>query len=251
MRILNTLLCLAALLLAASEPAGATTFTVNPTRITLSRTARSTLLTVRNEGDTPVRIQVTAHAWSQRLGGEMQLDDTTDLIVFPTLFALAPGGERKVRVAGAVAAGPAEKTYRVFVQELPPEAGAEGGVAGVRMLTRMGIPVFIQPDEPSARAGLRGLVLADGRFAFRVENLGNVHFLPADVRVIGSSEAGERIGARSTHGWYILAGGARGFELPLDDWADCQRVRRLTVEVEVSGIVLEESLQTPQGVCPG
>ena len=239
----------AAALLACALPVHASTFTVNPTRIMLSAATPSALLTVTNGGSTPVRLQIKWHGWSQSPLGEMTLTATDDLIVFPTLFSLGPGEQRTVRIARATTPATLEKTYRVFVEELPPVSDGDG-TAGIRMLTRMGIPVFIQPARPVARAGLRALTLDSGRFSFRLENLGTVHFLPTEVQVHGYSGAGHPVLTRTAQGWYVLAGGLRAFDLTFDG-PECADVRRLSVEVTVGDSVLSEQLQTPGGVCPG
>lgn len=240
----------AAALLVCALPAHASTFTVNPTRVTLSEATSSALLTVKNAGDEPVRVQVTFKAWTQSPLGEMQLAPTSDLIVFPTLFELQPGTERTVRVARATPPGTIEKTYRVFVEELPPVSEDGSARPGIRMLTRMGIPVFIQPARPVARAALKALALDGGRLSFTLENLGNVHFMPGEVTVQGYAADGRPLLIRTTQGWYVLAGGTRRFEVTFDAPA-CTDVRRLGVEVKIGDSVVSGQLQTAGGVCSG
>src|SRR3954469_13224162 len=105
---------------ALARPAGAASFSVDPTLITLSPRASSTLLVVRNESPQPVRLQVSAVAWSQGLEGDMQVQPTEDLVFFPSLFTLEPGQDRKVRVGTTANFGAAEKSYRLFLEQLPP-----------------------------------------------------------------------------------------------------------------------------------
>ena len=106
--------------LALSQAAAAATFTVNPTQVFLNRTTRSALVTIKNETDKPVRFQLTMMAWTQDPGGQMQLAPTSDVVFFPSLLTLNGREERRVRVGAEVPAGPVEKTYRLFIEELPP-----------------------------------------------------------------------------------------------------------------------------------
>ena len=83
---------------AVARPAGAATFSVDPTLITLSPRASSTLLVVRNESPQPVRLQVSAVAWSQGLDGDMQVQPTEVFRVLPVaLHARARPGLQGAR----------------------------------------------------------------------------------------------------------------------------------------------------------
>src|SRR5206468_4339846 len=134
---LGLLLCLAA-------RASATSFTVTPIQVVLATSTSSTLLTVANQSADTLRLEVSAFAWDQAPDGEMQLTATEDVLFFPSLLTLGPGERRNVRVGAATAAAASEKTYRIFVEELPPPEGGSTAPkkSGVRILTRMGIPVF-------------------------------------------------------------------------------------------------------------
>jgi fimbrial chaperone protein len=243
-------LALAAGLAVAGQPspARAASFSVDPTLIQLSPRASSTLLVVRNESAEPVRLQLSAFAWAQSVAGEMQLEPTEDLVFFPTLFTLGARQERKVRVGTTAAYGNVEKSYRLFVEELPPEEKAAGSQSGVRMLTRMGIPVFLLPSASRAGAGLSGVALSGGTVAFTLENTGTVHLLPDAVRVVGSASTGETVIDRQLQGWYVLAGTARRFTLTVPS-PECSRVRSMAFEVQVAGTLLKERLETPKGTC--
>ena len=229
--------------------AGAATYTVNPTRVYLNASAASALMTLKNESDTPLRMQLRAQKWAQSRTGEMQLSPTGDLIVFPTLVTLAPGEERKVRVAASVPFAAIEQSYRLYVEELPPSAKPEAAGSSVRILTRMGIPVFLQPSRPAATATLQGVGLEDGKLAFELTNTGNTHYIPDQISVRGFTASGQPAGDWPVSGWYVLAGGSRLFSIPLERPA-CERVRNLLVEVRIGETVLKSPLTTPGGACP-
>ena len=239
-------LALAAMFLHATpETVPAATFTVNPIQVFLSRRAASALLTLRNESPDTLRFELTVFAWSQAPSGEMKLEPTRDIVLFPSLLTLKPSEERRVRVGHVTVPGAREKTYRVFVKEMPPIDGTSAG--GVRVLTNMGIPVFVRPDKEVATASLEALRQHDGRLEFVLANTGTVHVVPQRIRVRGLAGTSQ-VFEQPLPGWYVLASSRRDFSVavPADT---CRRLTTLTVHVEFGSASLEESLHTPGGAC--
>ena len=228
--------------------ADAARFTINPTRLMLSARSTSALLTIQNDGPTPIRLQVTTHTWAQSPAGQMELGLTEDVVVFPTLLTLQAGERRKVRVAVMAAAGDVERTYRVFLEELPPVAPPGSQGVAVQMLTRVGIPVFLQPAKVTNRAVLGPATFEGGGLKFRVDNVGTTHFVPDAIHVQGLTATGETVVDKSVDGWYILAGDQREYDLQLGS-ADCGRVRSILLQVRVGDAALERRLNTPAGTC--
>ena len=224
--------------------ARAASLSVNPTRIRLSTRTPSSLLTVKNEGQTATRVQITAHAWSQRLDGEMDLKPTTDIVFFPSLLTLEPGQARTIRIGTTAAIGAAERTYRIFVEELPP---LDRQTNGVRVLTKMGIPIFMKPPKEVASATLNNLGQKSGKLFFTLTNDGTVHFVPNEIRVRGFAGSAAAVDNR-LEGWYILAGGRRDYDMAFPA-AECSRITSVTVDVQFGSESLQERLQTPNGVC--
>ena len=239
-------LYLASVCLSAAMPAAAATYSVTPTRVVLTARTASTLLTITNDSAETLRLQVSVHAWQQSPAGEMQLTATEDVIAFPALFSLAAGESRKVRVAQTAGAGALEKSYRIYVEELAQTASVEQ--TAVRMLTRLGIPVFVQPERPRARAELREVGIRGGRLAFTLANTGNVFFIPDAVQVRAFTASGAAVEDQAPPAWYVLAGGSRAFAITYAPPA-CQRIRRVLVEVRVGEVLLKSPLEVPDGIC--
>jgi len=205
------------------------------------------MLAVRNESPQAVTLQVSAFAWAQSAEGEMQLQPTEDIVFFPALLTLQPGEQRRIRVGTTAAlGGTVERSYRLFIEELPPERRSDTTVVAV--LTKMGIPIFLQPSTAKAQAGVRNLAISSGAFSFHLENTGSVHFVPSAVRVVGASATGETVFDRNLQSWYVLAGGTRVFTVPTPE-PECSRLRSLAVEVHVGDSVVKERLETPRGTC--
>ena len=203
---------------------------VNPVVILLSPAARSALVTVRNAGAEPVRFEVQVRAWDQSPAGEMLLSPTEDIVAFPPILTLAPGEERNLRIAATTPFGAVEKTYRVFVQELPPER--PDAQPQVRVLSRIGLPVFLAAARPVARAEVDDLAVRGGKVSFRLRNTGTAHVRPSSVELMATGDGGAPLLQRSLDAWYVLAGGERRYEVELPA-ATCPRVREVSVTVDL------------------
>lgn len=197
--------------------ASAATFSVNPVRVYLNESSGSALVALRNESDRPLRFQISAFEWSQAADGEIELNDTSDIVTFPALLVLGAGEERNVRI-GNVNRAPVdrERTYRVFFEELPsndaqPEAGSQ-----IRILTKMGVPVFVQPRSRKATPKIGDVALDDKAVKFVVNNEGNTHFVTTGVRVDAIDSDGNSLYEKRVEGWYMLAGSTREYVLPFD-----------------------------------
>ncbi|HZM59820.1 MAG TPA: fimbria/pilus periplasmic chaperone [Vicinamibacterales bacterium] len=223
--------------------ASAATFTVDPTQIFLRNRTGSVLLTLHNQSADSLSFQLSVFAWTQSSTGEMQLQPTQDIVFFPPLLTLKPSETRRVRVGTATTFDAKEKSYRIFVEELPPTDAPKG----VRVLTKMGIPIFLRPVKEVATASLTDLRQQNGQLKFTLSNEGTVHFVPRNIKVrglAGSKTAFER----ELEGWYLLAGGRRDFETALPKDA-CAQVTSIIVDVQFESNQVQERLQTPTGAC--
>jgi len=221
-----------------------------PTQVQLSARAPSGLLTIQNLGDEPLRFQLSLVAWEQTPTGEHRFAPTQDVVCFPPLLSLEPGEKRPIRIGATAAVGAVEKTYRVFIEQLPPLRSPEksGAESQVRVLTRLGVPIFLAPVKPMAGRGIELADVAPGRISLVVKNKGNVHFQFRKVRLIALGTAGEQVFERELPGAYVLAGGSRVYPLEVDA-ANCPKVARLEVEVTTEKDSFGERLDFPPGVC--
>lgn len=221
-----------AALLAGAGHAHAARFQVHPTRVDLAGDHHVGSVTVTNRSTGTVRFQVTAMAWSEGEDGTTGLVATDDVVVYPSLFSLPAGASRAVRVTTATPPGSREVSYRIFVEELPPPRTGGGGAPGrVTMLTRMAIPVFLPPTRDHVAGAVTAAVSADA-IDLRLVNRGSVHVRVKAVRVIAEG-AGGVVFDRSQAGWYLLAGGARRYRLPLAA-GERARIQRVRVEAITS-----------------
>jgi fimbrial chaperone protein len=236
-------------LLGFSGKADASAFTVNPIKITLSGKDKSALLSVKNESSEELRFKVAVQEWKQSPQGEMQLKNTKDIVVFPALLTLAPKEERKLRIGSTVPAGSVEKTYRVFVEELPGlRAQQTANKSEVKVLTKMGIPIFIRPAKPVVSGTVEAIGLAKGKLGFTVKNAGNVYFLVQSAKVKALDGAGATTFEKSVEGWYLLAGGTRVWEIDFPKDA-CAKSKSLTIDVQSDETKFSGRMEVAASAC--
>ncbi|MBI3073053.1 MAG: molecular chaperone [Deltaproteobacteria bacterium] len=228
--------------------ARAGTLSVEPIKIALTPDTPNSFLTVSNDSDAPMRVQVTMFEWGHDADGKMLLAPTKDIIYFPPLFALKVGEKRRVRLGSATTFGEKEKTYRLFVEELPAVAKKEEKTIGVKVLMRLGIPIFLPPAKPNSSVQVGAAALRGGKLAFEVRNAGNVHVVLGDVEVEAFDAKGTKLVAHKWNGWYLLAAMVRRFEneVPADV---CPLVTSVKIRAETGPGKFIESAVTVSGGC--
>jgi fimbrial chaperone protein len=232
-RFSSALILILGLALVPAGDVSASAFTVTPVRVTFDRPGSSTLLTLKNESRETLRFQVTAFAWDQSPEGEMILEPTREVLFFPALVSLEPGASRKIRVGLDTPVGSSEKTYRIFVEELPPleRPGDDSAGTQVKILTKMGIPIFVSPAKRIFDAAVENLSVEEGTLRFDIVNRGNVQFTAQSIGIIGLDESGEPVFEKQQGGWYVLASGMRRYQHELTS-EECAGVRSIVVEVQ-------------------
>lgn len=168
---------IAASLLSAVALAGtaaASSLGVAPVRVELSSATNTAALTVRNQGDSPIVVQVRPTAWSQR-DEQDQLDDTHELLATPPLFTVPAKGQQVVRIAlQRKADASRELAYRLVLSEVPPEAGADA--TAVRIALRLTLPVFVAAQVRALPdLSWQHTWLPDGTLQIQAQNHGTAH----------------------------------------------------------------------------
>jgi fimbrial chaperone protein len=245
-RLMAAALCVASV---SASPAMRASFTVSPTQVFLTPLATSALLTLRNESGDSLRFQITAFTWDQTASGEMQLTPTDDVVFFPRLVELAAHEERKVKVGTTATFGTVERTYRIFVEELPALKGAEPvSGTGVQMRTRMGIPVFLRPAQATAGGALSDPATTKGTVTVRLDNRGTVHLVADSVQLRGQSANGAVVFTKTLNGWYILAGKSQAFDFALTP-AECKATVTMVAEAKAGDSTLHSQATLDQAGC--
>ena len=220
----------AAAALAAAGSAVAAQFSVNPTRVHLERERAVETVVLGNAQQQPLSFEVEVKRWTMAADGRWQLQPSDELVVHPLVFTVPPGGQARLRVGTLSTDAAGERAYRIELQQLPGE-GAESGVQ-VELLTRVSVPVFVQPPGAEARPALSEPVLADGGLRLQLVNSGN-HYLPpqqARLRLLDADgrpqhEAEVEVG-------YVLAGARLPLTVPAVPAAACARTTQVELQLQ-------------------
>lgn len=203
---------LASALLAAAAiatPAWAGSLRIMPIRVEVAPDARFCSLTVTNDEDAPVSVQVRGYRWTKDANGADVLAEDAGFQINPTILTFGPKQERLVR-CGMPAPGKAggEETWRLVLDELPRPGPSLGGI---RTLLRISVPVFRTPAEVRADLVWSLGTDPDGKPALVIENLGGRHaqILSLDLEGRGPSRTVKQ-------SVYVLAGGRAIVPLPSD-----------------------------------
>jgi fimbrial chaperone protein len=222
---------------------------VAPVRIHLDRQARSSVVTVVNEGEDTIHLQGKAMEWSQDPEGKDVFQETGDLIFFPRILMLKKGEQKIIRTGIRVPATSREKTYRLFIEEIPQPKKDTSGATQLTVAIRFGIPVFVKPLKEEPAAELTSLKLTKGNLSAVVGNTGNVHFRITEIAVKGKNGKGEETFSEKLNGWYLLAGAARFYSTPIPA-GKCASTEQLDITVSTdTKITLNRQLNVDKTQC--
>ncbi len=191
------LLVLAFMALLSVPAVEAGQFNVSPVKVTLPARAKSTSVTVTNNGRKPLALRIRLYAWDKQDGAD-RLRPAEDLVVTPPILKLEPGRKQIVRIGrpAEIPLPAVEQAYRLVVTELPLPGEEQGQSAlALRSLLEISVPLFVPPAKPDK--SLRWALLTgpqSGQYAVAVDNAGTVHgkltrlrLLDADGQLLGES----------------------------------------------------------------
>lgn len=234
----------------APVTASAGEFDVKPIRIFLSKDATSGILTVQNEANVPLRLQIAGVTWKNGEDGQPRLGETDDLIVFPTLVTIMPLEQRNIRVGFRGSPQGSEQAYRISLDELPSLESQldRSKSSGLQVRTRITVPVFFAPASERRDAQISQLALRRGSIHAVFGNTGNVHAIVDSARVVAKDAAGAKIFDESVKGWYVLAGETRDFQVR-PSRSVCARIKTLSVTVRSDAGTYSRSQTVAPGSC--
>jgi fimbrial chaperone protein len=201
------------LLIALSVPqAFAADFQVQPTTLDLSGSVKSGVFSVINNGNEKIDFQVSVQEWNQDEKGKDVLADTKDIVFFPKVMTVEPNAQRAVRIGFKAPLSTKEKTYRLFVTEIPTpkktqDVKVDGKIkAGLTIAFRFSMPIFVKPAKPQEIYVIDKIEMSKGAVKAIVKNTGNVHAKLRAIKFIGKAADGKELYSKEVAGWYILQG---------------------------------------------
>ena len=184
---------------------------IDPVRVELSPEQQTAAITIKNGSDQPTSIQIQAVEWSQIQGKDVY-KPTKELLASPPIVTIAPKGEQIIRVALRRQADASnELTYRISLQELPPQPAP--GFMGVQVALRVSLPVFVQSQKGKAmpKAVWNISRMPDNKLKVSVRNNGNAHiqisdfalYVPGVAQAITDESGSSYVLAGQMHEWVL------------------------------------------------
>ena len=199
-----------ALVMQLALPAHGAAWGVGPLRVDLDRGSKSGIVNISNDDTLRLNFEIRLMRWTQDAAGADRYEPSDDLVYFPRAATLEPQEKRVVRVGSRGEPPAIERTYRLFIEEMPDPASLNQPGIGVAVKGRFAIPVFVAPAQGEARGELVDATVEKGELRVRLRNSGNRHF-KIDTFTLRAADGF----AKEGNGWYVLAGATRAFVLPL------------------------------------
>ena len=202
--------------LCTAVPARAASLQVQPAMVDVAAPGAAATITLRNDGQAPINVQVRVFRWTQ-VDGEERLEPTDDVVASPPEVMLPPQVDyvaRIVRVVKQPVVG--EETYRLLVDELPDSAQLRTNT--IRLLVRHSIPVFFAAQDRAPPSITWSISKQGQQLILSARNEGDAHLRLSALSLrdrggktisFGRGLVGYALG-RSTMRWTV-PGGVHGF----------------------------------------
>lgn len=221
--------CVCLLALCAAGLAGAAQFSLNHTRVHLHRGHAVETLVLGNEEAQPLSFEVEIKRWRQGPEGRWELSPSDALVVHPLILTVPAGGQARLRIGTLSPSVAAEEAYRVELQQLPATSADEA--VQIRMLTRISVPVFVQPPAAKPELALTGVALEAAGVRLDLRNGGSGYQAPGDATLRVFDAAGQRLHESRLAVGYALAGAHLRLTAPIPA-AACARAARIELALD-------------------
>jgi len=249
LRFARAVLCAASAFLVLSPAAAHCGWRVSPARVFLDPGVKSSVVTVANEGDEKVNLQGKAVEWSQDREGNDVYQDTGDLVFFPRMLLLGKGEQKIIRAGMKIPAGNREKTYRLFLEEIPQARKSTGDTAQLTVAVKFGVPFFVKPLKEELKGELVSAALAKGIVRATVKNGGNTHFRISSISLRGTDAQGAETFTSKVDGWYLLADAVRSYSVPVPE-GKCAGTAQIEIVVSTdAAVTLKRQLNVEKAQC--
>jgi fimbrial chaperone protein len=230
--------------------AAAANFNIKPVKVFLDSRNRIEKLTLKNDSDDVLNLQLKSYLWTQDQKNQDVYQETKDLIIFPKIITLKKAEEKIVRIGTNQIPGAVEKSYRIYVKELPSAEKEESQGSTIRMLLKIGVPVFISPITKNPGGSMEMTKLQGGNMEFKVTNKGNLHFIVTDIKVKGTNDIGKDLFSTKLGGWYLLNGSSKSYQTALPDEV-CRNITRLDINVRtnIPELTFKENVPVEKVMC--
>lgn len=229
-------------------------FQIQPTMLELSGGVKSGAFSVINNGNESINFQVSVKQWTQDAVGKDVYEDTNDIVFFPKIMTTGPNEQRAIRIGLKAPLSVNEKTYRLFVEEIPsPKKKAEmqekGGInAGITIAFRFATPIFVKPLKQREAAVVEKMELSKGVVRATIKNTGNVHIKLLSLTFRGKAADGKELFSKEVAGWYILHDLSVPYEAAVPKEA-CEGLATIEVSAKTENLTISGAMNVKKGMC--
>lgn len=226
----------------AVPPACAGEFGVTPLRVDLDNTSRNGVITVNNDGDKPLRVNMKLMKWMQSASGEESYADSDTLLFFPRTMTIDPMDKRVVRIGLKLPTSgeKPEQAFRLFVEEAPPD-DTDPKKNQVQFRFRFAIPVFVAPSERNVDIKLESLTVDKSKLRAVVVNNGTETVRFDNLRISADPDW-----EQSSGGQYHMPATRRRYDLDIPA-TECRGGRKLKLVLKSEKATLEREITlTPE-----
>jgi fimbrial chaperone protein len=184
--------------------ASAAQFSLSLTRIHLGASHPVETVVLANQEPRDLAFEVHVQRWHQKADGEWELVPSDALVVHPLILRVPEGGDARVRIGSLSPSVTAEEAYRVELQELPERTALAGGQ--IRMLTRVSVPVFVEPAKAKPALSLSTTAVASSGVDVVLHNGGTAYAPPSPAVLRVRDANGRSLHEANVTTNYVLAG---------------------------------------------
>ncbi len=236
------------------HPAFAADFQIQPTMLELSGGAKSGAFSVINNGKDSINFQISVKEWTQDASGKDVYEDTKDIVFFPKIMTTGPNEQRAIRIGLKTPPSANEKTYRLFVEEIPSpkkesDVKEKGNIkAGITIAFRFATPIFVKPLKQQETAVVEKMEMSKGVVKAMVKNTGNVHIKVLSVVFRGKAADGKELFSKEISGWYILHGLSipYGTAVPKES---CKSLATIEANVKSENLAISGTMNVQKSMC--
>lgn len=229
-------------------------FQIQPTTLELAGGAKSGAFSVINNGNESINFQISVKEWTQDANGKDVYEDTKDIVFFPKIMTTGPNEQRAIRIGLKAPLSVNEKTYRLFVEEIPSPAKEtapkeKGKIkAGITIAFRFATPIFVKPLKQQETAVVDKMELSKGTAKATIKNTGNVHIKVLSVTFTGKAADGRELFSKEVAGWYILHGLSVPYEAAVPREA-CEGLATIEVNAKSENLTINGAMKVQKGMC--
>jgi fimbrial chaperone protein len=229
-------------------------FQIQPTMLDLKGGVKSGAFSVINNGAESINFQVEVKEWTQDAAGKDVYSDTKDIVFYPRIMTTGPHEQRAIRVGYKAPASKYEKTYRLFVEEIPSakkeaEVKEKGKIsAGITIAFRFATPIFVKPLVEQEAATVEKMEMANGVVRALVKNTGNIHIKLMNVTFRGKAADGKELFSKELAGWYILHGISVPYEFAAPKEV-CADLATIEVAAKAENLAITRTLNVQKSMC--